>query len=639
MADPTEDQLQGEALEENLPPLIRKKAIRVTAEGLEEYLSGKPSQHFPGPDSYLPAPHSTHSHLSDEEISFGTTHVVGRDLRGKTPPVRPLDKHGPDPYSKRHFLGDEFPGMLTFDAKGNPTYWSRFPRTLNVQDIRVLNVSIATTIPKLATGRTSQAKDIEAMEDEAFNGKPVEEVFARIDDKTLAMIKKYAAEFEMAYGIKMNVQFDHPNPHLTVMGYTEGDPDLLGFAAFPPSINEWPSMEGLGHHPAYMMLNNQYTRTASDYEVYNLFTHEFGHTLGFAHPHDLAILNMNREETLTATKMAYTDLKLEAFRHIVTDAEGIPISTSSGEPQYFSAGPDEGVLDFGFRKWTPTAPTFGAVTNANHDDPANDLYKGVFDLDAHFAYATIRNFSSLVFWRLRKLPMVPMINDGQHTVMKGSKAGDDFLDTNVGYASIIKNPRTGITQKFVLVEGFMQKVMGRGGNNTIIPAQHGDQEILPGKGDNHIQLLYPDTTGTKTITSEGNDTLVITETVLNRRKFAAAQNGNTIELSARNAKLILGGTGISRIRIISGRGGHTLCDIDVHGLSAEALNSTVFKNNAWKALVKTEATKQEELPKAKPQPLSTPSTEKEEGETPERSWTEIVAAEDKKQSNVTPRGR
>ena len=382
------------------------RTIRVTKEGLEDFLSDNPSVFAPGPDTYIPVSagdHGTHEgELGENPFFFpgfgtGGNHV-GRNLKNKQQPERAIDAPGPNPYRQRKFLGDEFQGMLTFDGKGVPTFYSRFPgsegKASNVKEYRL---SIATTPPAFMVEGTDQAADIDSMKDDAFGGKPFKDVFKQIDKKTLTQLRKYAKQFEAAYGIKLTVGFDLPDAQLTLAGYGEGDPNLLGFAAFPPGINDWQEMQGLGHHPAYMCLNNQYTATATAKECYDLFAHEFGHTLGLAHPHDLAVLNMTRREALTATKMSYTDLKLEAFRHVVADAEGNPLKDKRGRLKYYSVGPDEGVLDYGFRKWTSEAPLLNHVTNANPRDPENDLYKGVYDLEAHQQRAVTLHTKSMVY--------------------------------------------------------------------------------------------------------------------------------------------------------------------------------------------------------------------------------------------------
>lgn len=592
-------------------------SVRVTKEGLEDFLSDAPTTGTFTPFTNLPGDcqvNGNGEHIEGEEEDLGTEgNHTGRNLKGKQKPERPIDQPGADPYSDRKFVGDEFQGMLTFDRQGKPTFWSRFPGAKNAKQIKELNVSIATKLPSFVIGDTSQAHDIDAMEEDAFDGKHFEEVFAPIHDRLLKQIQQYATEFEAAYGIKMNVEFDHPDPQLCIMGYAQGNPALLGFAAFPPSINEWESMGVLGHHPAHMLLNNDFAEEATDKEIYDLFSHEFGHTLGFAHPHDLALLNMDKREALTATKMAYTDLSLETFRHAVRDKNGNPQKGKDGKPVLYHNGPDEGVLDYGFRKWTAEAPVLNTVSNPDPDAKDNDLYKGIYDLQLHYEHALETNKDSLVFTTERLLPMVPMINDGKHTELRGSQ-GNDYIDTNPGYSSIVADAKSGIRQKFVLVEGHMEKVLGVAGNNTIIAAQAGNQEIQPGPGTNTIQFFYPTMAGNKTILSTGTDRLVITEDVLKAHNFAATQKDGSIVLDSGKSQLTLSGKGLDSILIIN-KWGKPLCDVKVAGMNAEQLNDGIFKDSAWKNAAREQAEKK----KAAQKPASVLS---EISSTPPISWSQ-----------------
>lgn len=582
-------------------PTSVRRTVRFTPEGLDSLLIAPDQPILPGTsaDTYTSlgadmtgsgAGKHPHAHdirplgFLDGEINEGDlddeSRFVGRDLQGKQAPAHPLEVPGPNPYGKRQFLGAEFPGMFTFDPSGKPTFLSRFPEAKSIADIKEIRINIATKLPDYMTGDTSQVVEVESMEEEAFGGKPLTEAFTPMQGTLLKQIQRYAQEFEAAYGIKITYGFDLPDPHLSLMGYNSPNQNLLGFATFPPSINQWPSMEGLGDHPGYMLLNHQYTSKATAKECYDLFAHEFGHTLGFAHPHDIAILQMDKREALTATKMAYTDLTLRAFQHVITDGKGEPI-LKKGKPQYYSEGPEEGVLDLGFRKWVAMPPVMGHVSDPDPDSPTCDLYKGSFDLQAHFNQALQDNAKSYVFKLEKLLPMVPMINDGKHTVLRGT-TGDDLLDTNPGYNSVVRDATLGVDQRFCLIEGHFEKVLGISGNNTIITAKAGAQEIHPGKGASEVQFLYPEFSGDKRIVGQsGKDTLVLTDEVMKRNGFHAEKGkGGSLVLKGEKATIALEGKGVARIAIIDQHGGR-LSVIETDGLSAEQLNQRFFDNQNW----------------------------------------------------------
>ena len=235
------------------------------------------------------------------------------------------------------------------------------------------------------------------------------------------------------------------------------------------------------------------------------------------------------------------------------------------------------------------------------------------------------------------LPMVPMLNDGKNTVLKGSH-GNDLLDTNPGYSSIITDPASGAKQHFALVEGHMEKVLGITGNNVIIAAAHGDQEIHPGDGKNQIQLLYPDQTGSKKIISTGEDTLVLTDTLLEQQRFTARAKQGGINLRTRDGnEIFLGGNGPKFVQVINERG-KLLCKLDVTGLSASDLNTAIFRDNAWKKLVALPVTPTQPTKPTEPVvpiDIHTPTLPKDKAEEPGR-WTRAVsearADPDKKQA-------
>lgn len=627
-----------------------RRTLRVTPEGLDAVLEGdNPPFIGSAPDLY-PNPTADitgHRHPQRPNASFDAeeednNRFVGHDPTGKHPPLHPLDETGPNPFGTRHFMGEEFPGMLTFDPSGNPTFLSRFPELKKLEDVKELRLNIASKLPDFMQGDTSQAIEVRTMEEEAFAGKPLKDAFQSVDAKMVSQVKKYAKEFEQAYGVKITVGVDLPDAHLSLMGYRSNNANLLGFASFPPSINAWPEMEGLGDHPGYLLLNNNYTNTATRKECYDLFAHEFGHTLGLAHPHDLAVLNIDKRQALTATKMAYTDLKIDSFQHTVTDGKGKAQKDASGNPKIYTEGPDEGVLDYGFRKWVPNPPTMGHVSDPDPESPSCDLYKAHFDLQAHFDHALNVNKRSIVFLREHLLPMVPMVNEGKHAVLKGT-SGDDLLDTNTGYSSTVTDPKTGVQQHFTHIEGHFGKVLGVKGNNTIIAADKGDQEILPGAGKNEIQFLYTGTQGTKTIQSTGQDTLVLTEELLRKQSLKAVDRaGGKLGFESSKTSIQLDGKGISSLLVVNERG-RPVARIDTKGKGAEALNEEITK-----ALAQTKQTKRsrnepvaalenDDIPPVITRDQTLPTSRREYRNA--KSWADRVTNETSQDSAALPRTR
>ncbi len=94
------------------------RTLRVTEEGLDDFLSGNSNVFAPGPDTYIPSgidEHGVHVPQQDKGNGgfffpgFGTGgNHVGRNLKNKQQPERPIDLAGPNPQRARKFLGDEF---------------------------------------------------------------------------------------------------------------------------------------------------------------------------------------------------------------------------------------------------------------------------------------------------------------------------------------------------------------------------------------------------------------------------------------------------------------------------------------------------------------------------------------------------
>lgn len=506
-----------------------------------------------------------------KEIQQDKTPFVGTNLSYKVKP-KGLPKEGKNPTFNgqpgiRRFVGDEFPRMLGFGAprisreivrengrptqvfklaeEAKPAFYSLWPEGTKPEDMKVLKINIATKVPQYmlegALGAT-----MEGRKEFAFKGQSLSESFVPVSDKVEKEWRRFAEDFEASFGIKLDVRKDtDPDAHkpeevsLSVLGFQKGEPRLAGFASFPEAMNEWQEVfkATLGHKQGFMMLNHEYTNNkAIDGDmVYDLIAHEFGHRFGMCHPHDLGQMKMSQADALNHTMMAYTDGK---FSRMV-DQDG-------KEQEGLLCGP----VELSLRKFLPNAPKL------------NDSRGTVYDLGAHSKKSFGVNWNSRVMAQTGQIPAVPIVNNGTGAVLRGT-TGNDILDTEPGHESRVKNS-LGVEQRYSLVEGHFAKVIGLAGNNDIFTSSKGDQEILPGIGENKIHIYDKHIGDKKTILSTGRDTLVLHEDIFfeNRKdKKVRGQDdavNHSLKVTQQGDDIVLtghaGGSIVLKDQVVPGKG-------------------------------------------------------------------------------------
>lgn len=514
-------------------------APAVTEEGIEELL-GNPAVGRT-PYSFKNRIKDRSEHGRGGPYGTGGDHV-GRDLSNKEKPDG-LDKRGPDPMRERGFIGGEYQGMMMFGANGKPAFHSIWPEGTPAEERKSLKVNIVTKVPDYVLDPKGTVKPFMDGRSKAFGNKSIEEAFAPVDKRVIEQVEKYAANFEKTFGIKMEVSFDAPDDktHISVMGFRGGDKRLNGFASFPIAMQSWDMLKPYGHKPGFMMLNMENVDAMPDKQLHDLFAHEFGHSIGWAHPHDLAIFeNLTQREAMEMTTMSYSDIEYRPFKGM--------------------EGAELGPMDYGLRKWV-------------HNPPALNGGNGVYDLDAQHKETLERNKHTLTFRREGLLPATPILAHGKNNELRGT-VGDDFIDTNTGYSSQVSHPDTKAKQKFVLVEGHIDRVKCISGNNKVVACKTGDQEISTGTGQTDVQCLYPNMSGEKTIHNEGRTTLVLTTSLLKKHQDMTTQrDGDDMVLRMGEGSIRLTGQmigkGVSNLRVVDEKG-KTVFDKDVTELNPES---------------------------------------------------------------------
>lgn len=490
---------------------------------------------------------------------------------------------GPDPDGVRDFKGDEFDGIIGYarsDGPGDlrkPAFWSHFTQVnedgspklgddgeplpiTHVDQLKgqTFKVCLPKTFPEHLKGNPSIEGVDDAWGRDPKTGKvnKPEDRAVELNPRLAEQAARVAADSE-ASGLKVEIVDDPNEAHVIMMGWDNNSPrGLIGFASFPESMNSWPRLRGLGQPrgKGFLFVNNAYAadERVTDDELRDLVLHESmrGHNMGGCHPHDLGMLHMSQNEALASTLMSY--------------------STIHGQDFDGTEGGGLGYIDYGARDWHPNPKDLNTTPGI------------VYDMQKHMEQSFEKNKNSPSAVKSGLLPGAIIINHGEGAELHGGTAGNNVLDTNPGYCSSIETPpiREGSTktlkQKVMLKEGQIAKVIGRGGNNTIIASERGDQEIEPGEGKNTVALYYHSIGGNKTITSIGEDTLVLSENILMRHnKLQANQRGSDMVLGDEDYSITLKGNGLANIRVVDNNG-QVLLEQSVKGLSAEQINETVL---------------------------------------------------------------
>lgn len=538
---------------------------RVTPKGIQILLGGDSRQRA-GINAYIPVtPEGLNEILGDPNVKrdpfsfqhrlkgginggpYGTNgDHVGRDLKGKTAPDT-LDREGPDPLRDREFTGDEFQGMLMFAPNGKPAFHSLWPEGTPDKD-KTLRISIASEIPSYIADPASAVHQELSVTD-ALEKQPIEKIFKPVNANIRTALDTFAKSFEANFGIKVDVQVDHPNPHVSVLGYDKGRKDISAFSSFPAVMGDWKKLKHASHSPGYVMVSDSRTKSLDAEQAQNLVNQQLGLALGVAHPHDLAqFRNLSDQAAMTMTTMAYSDLK--------------PLALGSKDNAGF------GPLDFGLRKW---------VANP----PALNTGEQVFDLEAAYQESVRKNADTVTYKETGLLPALSLIAQGEHNRIIGGK-GDDYLDTNAGYISTYQDAKTGRKQNSILVEGHVQYVECGAGNNIVVAAKDGGQTIRTGTGKTDVRLLYPEMSGEKIIDAQGEVAVTFTASQLKGAQDAQiTQSGDDFVLgsSAHGSLRLQGqakGEGISSVRMLS-ESGRVLFEKDVKGLSLDDFRKDVLE--------------------------------------------------------------
>lgn len=489
---------------------------------------------------------------------------------------------GPDPEGVRDFKGDEFDGIIGYAPAGGPgemrkpAFWSHFTQVnedgspklgddgeplaiTHVDQLKgqTFKVCLPEKFPEHLIGNPSieRVDDAWGRDEKGRINKP-EDKAVQLNERLREQAHLVARDSE-ASGLKVEIVDNPDEAHVIMMGWDNNSPrGLIGFASFPDSFNEWPRLKGLGQPrgKGFLFVNNAYAadERVTDEELRDLVLHESmrGHNMGGCHPHDLGMLHMSQNEALASTLMSY--------------------STIHGQDFDGTEGGGLGYIDYGARDWHPNPKDINTEPGI------------VYDMQKHMTASFEKNKDSRSALKSGLLPGAAIMNHGDGAELHGTENGNDVIDTNPGYCSIVETPPLkegsdrNLKQKVMLKEGHIAKVVGRGGNNMIIASEHGDQVIEPGTGENTIGMYYNSIGGNKTINSTGTDTLVLSENILLRHEnLRANQQGSDMVLGDEQGQITLQGKGLANLRVVDNNG-KVLLESNVAGMNAEQINEEVI---------------------------------------------------------------
>lgn len=489
-----------------------------------------------------------------------------------------MNVKGTDPLNTRDYKGDEFDGIIAYgradeDGLRRPAFWSHFVKEDKTDPNRPLRDEQGNVIPgtpiesiddlpeqpvfKICLPAKGEFPEhlknnpsIERTREAWGTGKP-EDQAEKIHPRLIKAMEDIVKNSENS-GIKIELVDDPKEAHCNIMGWSTGaTPRLLGWASFPEAMNSWSRLRGLGQErgSAFSFLNNDYAadRSVSDEALRDLILHEVvrGHVMGGCHPHDLGMLRMSQAEAKESTLMSY----------------------STDHPNDFAGteGSGLGMIDYGIRRWMP------------NPKPINTQPGNVYDIAAHVATSFERNKNGRSAYAAGLLPGVVIINHGPGAVLKGT-AGDDILDTNPGYCSVVpagEHRGKQFKQKVLLSEGHIEVVKGISGNNTIIPAEQGNQLIEPGTGNSKLCFTHQSIGGNKHIHSEGQDTLVLSDAVVKRylgNLKASINDKGEMVFAGGDDSITVSGNKLASMQIVNARGG-VIGELNGADLTVDKINN------------------------------------------------------------------
>lgn len=358
---------------------------------------------------------------------------------------------------------DEQNGMLLHDLRGRPAFANYFDSTK--QGEMRLSVSLSTT-DAMPHGLTDKLGQLTKYRQTHVSSKVEREDYRAISPESAEVIRDFFREFEELTGIQVDVRENSNNADIVIGGYLSQD-DYIGFASFPQEI---PFVNHLPQNQGFMMLDTEYLaqkiESGNIEAVLALVSHEFGHNLGFLHPHDdLVHTAMNDKQQDAVARMSYNNHTFPAIA--ATD-----INSGYGPLEIH-------VLRDALRDLGVEPPRI---------HPGNDTY-----LLSELA-ETQRNEARAKAGSLASLPALSLLDNGGSNTLEGT-SGRDLLVTEAGDCGLIDRDQEEIRlmrdgQPYCLVEGEFSVVRSGAGDDLILTANGTEQTVYLGSGNNEVAMIH-----------------------------------------------------------------------------------------------------------------------------------------------------
>lgn len=416
----------------------------------------------------------------------------------------------------QNYMGRTF----LLNKEGKPAFWDLWPQGTPQKEMRTLIFNVSSTTPNFWDPKTTNYKNVQR-----DFGTNVVKNSQKIDDRTLTALKKYAVEFEAAYGIHIDLRLDSPeNAQVTIFAVKapfqgDGGLSVRALTSWPFTGDHYALSNGQSdryptkerYPQAFMIFNQDITKHMNEKELRYTIDHEFMHLFGLPGIEKIEYFGTGKYVDEPLTDIPLTEkraLSVSSYSWKKLNEDYVFLST--GSTTALGLGP----LDYMLRLYTPNpSPIPTGVTQYDLQKLESENLK-------------------LNPWQTIK-PAISIIAGKNDILVTNNSALQTFIDTNPGHCGVEvdENPtkkKGGTSQNICLIDGHIGTIDARRGDSRII-LDTGPQDIIFGGNNNIAQILFSQI-GQKSITG-GSYALALDESVIRDNAFAFSQKDDQLVLT------------------------------------------------------------------------------------------------------------